>query len=144
MSAWIRLGHKYEVEKLVENGLRYLRRFYPNTLSPDPAQPHIWGGPIKDRPVDVRERSAIAIVNLARLIGNHDLLPLALLECCKLGANIFKGYKREDGTVEYLCPDDLGRCFAARGGLELAVVGAYLRALEHTLLINEGRRGVGL
>ena len=135
MSAWIRLGHKYEVDKLVENGLQHLRRFYPSSLSPDPAPPGIWAGPIKnDRPPDLTGSSAIAIVNLARLTGSDDLLPLALLECCKLGADVLKGYRREDGTLESLCADDLGRCFAAKGALELSVVGAYLRAFEHAPL----------
>ncbi|PIL25826.1 hypothetical protein GSI_11579 [Ganoderma sinense ZZ0214-1] len=130
--AWIRLGHKYEVDKLVENGLQYLRRFYPSTFTPDPEPPGIWAGPIrKDRPMDLQGRSAIAIVNLARLTDSNDLLPLALLECCKLGADIVKGYRREDGTVEFLQPDDLGRCFAAKGALELSVVNAYLRIFEH-------------
>ncbi|KAM5533508.1 hypothetical protein V8D89_012845 [Ganoderma adspersum] len=130
-SAWIRLGHKYEVDKFVGNGLQYLRRFYPSTLSPDPAPPGIWAGPIKKgRPVDLTGQSAIAIVNLARLTGSDDLLPLAL-ECCTLGADILKGYTREDGTLEFMCADDLGLCFAAKGALELSVVGAYLRAFEH-------------
>ena len=123
VSAWIRLGHKYEVDSLVENGLQYFRRFYPSVLSDSP---YACPGPIKnDRPNDVLGSHAIAIVNLARLTGSNDLLPLAFLECCKLGAGIVNGCMREDGTVEYLHPDDLGRCFAAKDLLILQVVLAY-------------------
>ncbi|PIL26301.1 hypothetical protein GSI_12057 [Ganoderma sinense ZZ0214-1] len=128
VSAWIRLGHKYEVDKLVENSLQYLRRFYPKVLSESLS---VCSGPIKkDRPEDVQGPHAIAIVNLARLTGSNDLLPLALLECCKLGAGIVSGYVREDGTVEHLHPDDLGRCFAAKEKLALRVVSAYLHVFE--------------
>ncbi|KAM5537260.1 hypothetical protein V8D89_008990 [Ganoderma adspersum] len=128
VSAWIRLGHKYEVDSLVENGLQYLRRFYPSLLS---GSLYACPGPIaNDRPDDVRGSHAIAIVNLARLTGSNDLLPLALLECCKLAARIVEGCVREDGTVEHLHPDDLGRCFAAKDVLVLQVVSAYLHLFE--------------
>ena len=128
VSAWIRLGHKYEVDKLVENGLQYLRRFYPTFLSHSRRS---CPGPIKrDRPADLQREAAIAIVNLARLTGSDDLLPLALLECCKLNANIVNGYAREDGTAEYLSQDDIGRCFAAKGVLAMQVIAAYLAIFE--------------
>ena len=55
----------------------------------------------------------IAVVNLARLVDAPILLPSALLACCGLGASVFEGYKREDGTREYLSTEDLGRCFDA-------------------------------
>ncbi|KAM5537262.1 hypothetical protein V8D89_008992 [Ganoderma adspersum] len=117
VSAWIRLGHKYQ----------YLRRFYPSSLS----NPHKCGPIKKDRPADVQRHAAIAIVNLARLTGAKDLLPLALLECCKLKADIVDGYTREDGTVEYLQPEDTGRCFAAKGVLVAQVIAACLIVLEY-------------
>ena len=69
-------------------------------------------------------------MNLARLTGSSDLLPLALLECCKLNANIVSGYTREDGTVECLSQDDIGRCFAAKGVLAVQVIAAYLAVFE--------------
>ena len=105
VSAWLRLGHKYQIPALVEGALRHLRRFYPSSLC---GQSDGCPGPIKkDRPADVRGPHAIGIANLARLTGSHDLLPLALLECCKLGTKITKGYTRKDGTVELLNEDDL-------------------------------------
>ncbi|TBU28417.1 hypothetical protein BD311DRAFT_807035 [Dichomitus squalens] len=106
LSAWIRLGHKYKIDKLVEDGLAYLRRFYP------PYGPYNKKVLIdEDRPKSITGKFAIGVVNLARLTGSDDLIPLALLECCKLDAAITQGLVHEDGTVEYLSADDLGRCF---------------------------------
>lgn len=85
-----------EVDKLVENGLQCLRRFFPLTLLSSYDCP----GPImKERPADVQRHSTIAIVNLARLTGANDIPLLALLECRKLKADIVDGYSREDVTV---------------------------------------------
>ncbi|TBU36564.1 hypothetical protein BD309DRAFT_1005270 [Dichomitus squalens] len=88
ISAWIRLGHKYQIDKLVDEGLYHLRRAYPTAL-PCPKCPNMsaeYNSPIReDRPAGVVGQCAIAVVNLARLTESHDLLPFALLECCKLG-----------------------------------------------------------
>ena len=72
-------------------------------------------------------RYAIGVINLARLTESDDLLPLALLQCCKLGADITQGLAREDGTTEYLSPEDLGRCFAAKDRLMQRTILACLR-----------------
>ena len=70
MSAWIRLGHKYHIDKLVQDGLDYLRRFYPD-LAPGAVIP-------RNRPEEFTRLSAIGVVNLARLTKSNDLLPLSL------------------------------------------------------------------
>ena len=41
------------------------------------------------------------------------MLPAALLACCQLSNRIVDGFKREDGEVEHLLREDLGRCFSA-------------------------------
>ncbi|EJF60263.1 hypothetical protein DICSQDRAFT_171233 [Dichomitus squalens LYAD-421 SS1] len=122
--SWIRLGHKYQFEQLVEEGLRHLRLAYPNQLTSDST-------PVRrERPADLINQAAIVAVNLARLTESDDLLPLALLECCKLGETITQGYEREDGTKEYLSPEDLGRCFAAKAKLALRNAEAVLQVQE--------------
>ncbi|EJF60259.1 hypothetical protein DICSQDRAFT_171229 [Dichomitus squalens LYAD-421 SS1] len=141
VSLWIRLGHKYQFEKLVEEGLRYLRRAYPTRLtSSHPLYSDVYkdSTPIReDRPKDYIKQSAIAVVNLARLTENHALLPLALLECCKLGETIMQGFEREDGTREHLAVEDLGRCFAVKNKLILRNVDAALKVFERARIDYE-------
>ena len=72
-------------------------------------------------------RGAIGVVNLTRLTESDDLLPLALLECCKLGAGITRGLQRENSTTEYLSPEDLGRGFAAKDRLVAMNIHACLK-----------------
>ncbi|PIL26302.1 hypothetical protein GSI_12058 [Ganoderma sinense ZZ0214-1] len=129
LSAWIRIGHKYQIDKLVDDGLEYLRRFYPPTLYAGKRSRRGVSQIVvtKDRPATISRKHAIGVVNLARLTERDDLLPLALLECCKLGADITQGFAREDGTREYLSPEDLGRCFAAKSRLVALNIEACLR-----------------
>ena len=68
-------------------------------------------------PVAVDGFAAIAVVNLARLTDTPSLLPVALYTCCSLGGALVDGWKREDGTIEYLSPADLKRCINARNAL---------------------------
>ena len=133
LSAWIRLGHKYQMDKLVEDSLGYLRRFYPPAYKPgDTSRPV----PVieKDRPESITGVHAIGVVNLAHFTGSIDLLPLALLECCKLDGTIMHGFTREDGTVERLSAEDLGRCFGAKATMVLHASQACFSALERAEL----------
>ncbi|RDX48943.1 hypothetical protein OH76DRAFT_614875 [Lentinus brumalis] len=75
------------------------------------------------------QQGAIAMVTLARLTGADQLLPVALAECCELGADVVNGFEREDGTRDHLAPEDLGRCIKATRNL----VEARLYAMEHTV-----------
>ena len=132
LSAWVRLGHKYQIDSLVEDALGLLRRCYPGMS--------LWeltdsaGGTIEIyRPSSIAGVFAIGVVNLARLVDDKGLLPLALLECCKVGAEVVHGYEREDGSRELLSPDDLARCFAATSTLVLQTlfdITALVNALE--------------
>ncbi|KAM5544034.1 hypothetical protein V8D89_002220, partial [Ganoderma adspersum] len=60
LSAYIRLGYKYEIFSLVDDALRKGERDVPFTFSENPAA------------------DAIDTVNLARMVGKPSLLPLAL------------------------------------------------------------------
>ncbi|RDX48940.1 hypothetical protein OH76DRAFT_1351373 [Lentinus brumalis] len=105
ISACIRLGHKYQIDGLVEEGLKYLRTFYPDdyfTLEKRRRE---------EAPSTI---CAIGVVNIARLTGADYLLPVALVECCRLGSDIVEGLRREDDTIESLSTADLGRCFEAK------------------------------
>ncbi|KAI0351212.1 hypothetical protein OH77DRAFT_1411475 [Trametes cingulata] len=107
VSAVTRLGHKYQMSKLIDSALGYLKRFYTDKLD-------VWE---KGRSYNIpgfAPSHPIGVVNLARLVDEPSLLPTALLQCCSLGADIVKGFTREDGTHEQLSLEDIGRCFAAR------------------------------
>ena len=78
-------------------------------------------------------------MNLACLTGSNDLLPLALLECCTLNADIVNGYTREDSTIEYLSPADIGRCFAAKDALALQTAAACLGVFEDARIYSNYR-----
>ncbi|RPD60934.1 hypothetical protein L227DRAFT_563357 [Lentinus tigrinus ALCF2SS1-6] len=107
LSSLIRMGHKYQVEDVVEAGLEYLRSFYPPRLAHDEGMP--------DGPPNFSKRDHIGVVNLARLTNSPDLLPVAFLHCCMLDPReLVKGIEREDGTTETLSPDDLATVLIAR------------------------------
>ena len=79
ITAWIRIGHKYEINSLVESSLRHLRMLYPDNFdSFERYNSSAFGG-----------AQAIGIVNLARLTHAHELLPVALMHCCEVGSYHF-------------------------------------------------------
>ncbi|EIW56892.1 uncharacterized protein TRAVEDRAFT_49704 [Trametes versicolor FP-101664 SS1] len=111
ISAIIRLGHKYQMDDLVNDAVDYLKRWYTFILE-EWAEGRLYA---PDAPFEPEKAHAIGVVNLARLVDEPLLLPSALLMCCSLNcADIVKGFTREDGTREMLSLDDIGRCFAAR------------------------------
>lgn len=103
VSAVIRIGHKYQMQDIVTRAVGYLKTYFPARLEAMPT------GATVSRPFLTYH--AIGVVNLARLVDEPSILPLALLGCCALsGADVIKGFRREDGTREQLALDDIGRC----------------------------------
>ncbi|RPD58531.1 hypothetical protein L226DRAFT_466593 [Lentinus tigrinus ALCF2SS1-7] len=111
ISATIRLGHKYQIAKLVDHSIRYLKRFYTDDFNSFVKRKAPYGPPA------FTAEHAIGVVNLARLVDEHSLLPTALLVCCTLGPEIVKGCKRSDGSREQLTLDDIGLCIGAKAKL---------------------------
>ena len=67
---------------------------------------------------------AIGVVNLARLTGANDILPMALYRCCSLTArDLVEGFRREDGSQESFSSADLAACFQAASVLTREHVG---------------------
>lgn len=85
LSAWIRLGDKYQIDGLIQEALKYLRKVYPGDY-------HEY----RERTVVFPNECAIAVVNLTRFTNADYLLPVAFLDCCALGADLTKGFVRED------------------------------------------------
>lgn len=124
VSALIRLGHKYQMQTMVTQGIQYLKRWSTDDFL-------IWSeGPLYEDDSPIQKEQVIGVVNLARLVDEPSLLPTALLACCALDADIAHGYTREDGTRETLSADDLGRCFAARTTLAARMLTLALRIFE--------------
>ncbi len=121
------MAHKYQMDQLLDESLRSLRRFYPDTYKL-----------FQDRRSTTPQNSAraISVVNLARLVEAPSLLPMAIVECCTLGSEIVNGYKRPDLTEEHLSLSDIGLCFQAKDKL----IEARIRGF-HQLFESKVRRG---
>lgn len=124
IASLIRLGHKYQIQSLVESSLAYLRRYYSDDLDAyDKLGPH-------KRPSRFRSANAIGVVNLARLTGCMRLLPPALLAVCVLKTElVFNGVPSAlpRGQIEMLSMDDIQLCYRARLELASARVALTLR-----------------
>lgn len=106
LSAVIRLSHKYNVASVLQQALQVFTEF--DSIVCNIARWPTYAAQFKD------EQCAVAVVNIARLTDTLSLLPLAFYECCSLSAAVLDGWKREDGTTEYLSKDDLARCIRGR------------------------------
>ncbi|KAI0642606.1 hypothetical protein C8Q79DRAFT_982921 [Trametes meyenii] len=107
LSSLVRLGHKYGIEDVEKQALSCLKLYYTIKFK-------AWEASYT--PCDLTDaRQSIGVVNLARLTDNIDMLPVALYTCATLKGEVTKGWAREDGTVEYLSPEDLGRCIEGFG-----------------------------
>ncbi|TBU53872.1 hypothetical protein BD310DRAFT_128043 [Dichomitus squalens] len=113
VSACVRLGHKYQVDGLVQRYVDLLRKYYADNFD-------AWYRSTLVRPPSFQAVHSIAVVNLARLTNTPSMLPTALMDCCTLGPEIVDGLVREDGTRETLPLDDLGRCFVGRAKMAQA------------------------
>ncbi|KAI0753704.1 hypothetical protein C8Q74DRAFT_1306444 [Fomes fomentarius] len=84
--------YKYQISKLVEDAVDYLRKCYPDNF--DLLR--------KRTPSSFRKDHAIGDINLARLIGANRLLPTAFLICASLGLwvrGIVRAGRRLGGKV---------------------------------------------
>ncbi|PIL26455.1 hypothetical protein GSI_12213 [Ganoderma sinense ZZ0214-1] len=110
ISAIVRLAHKYHIEGLLNRALSTLQDSIATRFE-------FWEDKSYTCPVYIDRHAVIPVVNLARLTDTPSLLPLALYKCCELGGSVLDGWKREDGTIEYLSHSDLKRCIDGRNNL---------------------------
>ncbi|PIL26269.1 hypothetical protein GSI_12025 [Ganoderma sinense ZZ0214-1] len=123
ISAYIRLGRKYDLETLYEHALAFLEHHYPDDFKTW-TQSKYWG------PEHWPANAAVGVVNLARLIDAPHLLPSALLSCTYMKEDIMEGFGCADGTRETLALDDIGRCFRASAAIRQATVAGVVRTLR--------------
>ena len=129
ISAYIRLGHKYNLKELYKQSLAILKRHYTTSLERwikhDYWQPSHW---------ETGACYSIGIVNLARLVNEPTLLPTAMLACIySSSSDIVRGLEREDGTRETLTIADLGLCFQAMKDIQQAVAASIARTCEEVV-----------
>lgn len=118
VSAYARLGHKYQIDSLLAQALEYLEKAHPANLG-------VWQKSFENvytqSPGAQDSRwslaYAIGVVNIARLTGCEVILPSALLVCCSLDEKLVLGFEREDGTQETLSLQDVGLCLRAARSL---------------------------
>ncbi|EIW56927.1 uncharacterized protein TRAVEDRAFT_128217 [Trametes versicolor FP-101664 SS1] len=109
ISAAVRLGHKYQMRDLLDSAILFLKTHYPMDYD-DWTEFGDCGAP------SFSLEHAIGVVNLARLVGDSDLLVIALLVCCHIddADALIHGFEREDGSREQLTPEDIALCESAK------------------------------
>ncbi|KAI0350925.1 hypothetical protein OH77DRAFT_1524454 [Trametes cingulata] len=121
VSAVVRLCHKYEVEDLLQQALRWLKARYPSSADG-------WHLRLCHEPTPLQ---SIGVVHLARLTHTSSLLIPAFLDCCTLTMQELKeGFEREDGQRECLSEEDFLRVLNARTELMRADAQAAIHILR--------------
>ncbi len=120
LSAFIRVGQKYQMTELYEQALAHIKLSHTSNLDSWRKQKY-WV------PKGCNEIHAIGIINLARLTGELSILPTAFLACEALTGEIVRGFARADGTQENLTLEDLAICFNARTRIREVSIQALLR-----------------
>ena len=129
ISAGIRLGEKYKITDWYSQSLKYLKRWFPSTLDAwtalDSYGPASWG-----------LNNGIGAIALGRKTGDLSILPSAFISCIcaprgiDATAGVAHGLPMEDGSREYLSPDDLNVCLNGQTSLRAAAITAVFRTFE--------------
>ena len=118
ISAFARLGHKYQMDHFVDEALTYLKSIFVTDLN-QWQERVLWSYKIlvpsnfQTHKLPWSPAAAIGVVNIARLTECTSLLPTAFLVCCTIRQDSIEGFEREDGTREKLNEDDFVRCYTA-------------------------------
>ncbi|KAI0705966.1 hypothetical protein C8T65DRAFT_740693 [Cerioporus squamosus] len=120
ISAYVRLGHKYQIDELLKQALDFLKRHFTTDFD-------TWYAHELYVPEKWDDVHAIGVVNITHLVGCDSLLPSALSVCCMLdGKDLVGGFVREDGTRERLSEQDLTLYITAISTLCQASTGVVL------------------
>ncbi|PIL26643.1 hypothetical protein GSI_11268 [Ganoderma sinense ZZ0214-1] len=124
IAAVARLGHKYQIEWILEEAKRRLRSvFRPSSYEEWLKQ----GGDSSHLCDHIPFYRWVEALKLIQVIGETDMLPLAIYQCCQWQSRLFlfKGTQRADGTVETLDLPMLERCYKA-----------HIRLIQRQALLN--------
>ncbi|EMD34217.1 hypothetical protein CERSUDRAFT_140580 [Gelatoporia subvermispora B] len=114
VSAWIRLGDKYNIRGLRDHGLELLKKIFSDNF------PERFGTAeeyLKKAPIEIDIRDAPKVVYLSRLTDTPSLLPLAFYMCCQMVPEDFVGCTTTDIVHERLSADDAVRCLKGADAL---------------------------
>ncbi|KAI0742446.1 hypothetical protein C8Q80DRAFT_907570 [Daedaleopsis nitida] len=125
ISAYARLGHKYQIDHLLNQALDYLKGIYTDDFDKWINMPASDFDPLSDSD----SKTSISVVNIAHLTGCPSILPAALAVCCSLEESVLDGFPREDGTFDRPDAADLYRCIKATREIKVASTAANLRVL---------------
>ncbi len=103
LAALVRMGHKYEVESVLDESLRRLGTVYTTDFA-------VWNEHQHEGTsvVSLCDEDAVEAINLFRLTGQSQMLPSAFYACARLDiSEILAGMERADGTLETLSAEDL-------------------------------------
>ena len=96
ISAYIRLGRKYQLKGLYEQSLQFLKSHYTDNFDR-------W---MKTKSWEPREWDSMGTECIS-VVNELSLLPAALLLCVYMDEDIVQGLELEDSTQETLAPEDL-------------------------------------
>ncbi|KAM5535545.1 hypothetical protein V8D89_010789 [Ganoderma adspersum] len=127
LAALARLGHKYQLDNIVAGVCGRLATVF--SLDSNNFNPCGWEkAPL---PINIAMADAVEALNLFRLLGREDMIPVALYACCQLSVTtLIPGIKRADGTCEQLSSDDLQLCLAGREALTSAYAWRMFRVFN--------------
>ena len=101
------------MSSLFESAVQCLKTSYPSTL-------YSYRSALSMRGSGLWGPFAIHVIQIARLIEDDSMLPVALMVCSALGEAAMDGFKREDGSVDGLSRDDLKLCLSVTVPLVMA------------------------
>lgn len=96
VSASIRLAHKYKMTSICDEGMKLLITYYDARYDFLAYRDGLCA--LEAEPVH-----SIHAIHITYLTG-ADILPLAFLQCARVGPDLVLGYGREDGTRIFLTP----------------------------------------
>ncbi|KAM5537259.1 hypothetical protein V8D89_008989 [Ganoderma adspersum] len=133
ISACICLGHKYQIKRLLDVSIAYLKGYY--TMDLDTWQNH-WAY------YDEYEQESLSgfidlhtidVLNLVCLTGQTLILPTAFFQCHLLEERIINGFNRVDSSHEELQLVDLKCCLKVKEDLTAASLVIYVRMYQASI-----------
>ncbi len=111
IASCMRVGHKYQMDKVVRQCGDYLLQYFPTTYMEFDALEDLLPPGFEDDSTYV-----VGFINLAQLTGAIHLLPVLFMICvwCLDGDTLLQGVAWLDASNDTLSPVDLARCFDAR------------------------------
>ncbi|KAL6298843.1 hypothetical protein BKA93DRAFT_830342 [Sparassis latifolia] len=120
VEALTRMAIKYQVADVRNDCVSRMRSFFTDQFADwDKHMSH--GGSRSDSIRLEAQNEAISAVNLARLTGQHSMLPTALLLCCDIPQDeLAAGVRLRNGRLDRLSPEDLKKCEEGRKTIKKA------------------------